>query len=437
MKFANIDMSLPTNVLASGDIVSFGLGDFLQAQTISYLYQYMGVPKEEIQWIRNSELQTYAGEPVLLPINMYAGWPSLPSGGLFSPNIYPVFCGVSFPEELPPKSVEWLKQWEPIGCRDEATYRYLKEQGVDSFLSGCMTIALPKRKEPSGSKVFFVDAPDDVLQYVPESLLQKIVFRNNFFIGSYSAILPQSQDQYARQNYQELAQDAALVVTTRLHVAAPCIAMGIPTIFCAGEVVSSRFSWIDKYIPIYAKGEYDKINWDPPCDLITETEKDMILKTAAEQVWWKYCEYQHQNSRDKITAHYLNRKKTKTCTRKEQIPLIVSDVLKKHSGEEPFRYALWGLHYRARWIYDAIQEQCPSAELTAVYDTYKTGEYLGHTIMHPDEIKKHCGGVFHFVCAIGACAPAKELFDKIGLSNSSYCLMEEEFQRIASGHSLF
>lgn len=354
MKFANIDMSLPTDNLAGKNIISFNLGDFLQTNAISYLYQYMGISKKEIQWIRNRELQTYAGEPVLLPINIMAAWPALPSGGLFSPNIFPVFCGVSFPEELPAKSVEWIRQWEPVGCRDEATYRYLKEQGVDSFLSGCMTIALPKRKEPSGSKVFFVDAPDDILHYAPENLLSNAVFRNNFFIGDYSDLLPESPNLYIRRRYHELAQEAALVVTSRLHVAAPCIAMGIPTIVCVGKFVSSRFSWIDKYVPIYTKKDYDKINWNPPHGLIAEEEKELILKTAAEQVWWKYYQYQHQNSCEKITAHYLDRQKTKTCTRKEQIPQIVSDVLKKHSGAEPFRYALWGIHYRARWIYDAI-----------------------------------------------------------------------------------
>ncbi|HIP92256.1 MAG TPA: hypothetical protein EYH25_02205 [Thermotoga sp.] len=40
------------------------------------------------------------------------------------------------------KTVEYLKKYEPIGCRDEYTRDLLKSKGVDAYFSGCLTLTL-------------------------------------------------------------------------------------------------------------------------------------------------------------------------------------------------------------------------------------------------------------------------------------------------------
>ncbi|GAE09109.1 hypothetical protein JCM10914_5455 [Paenibacillus sp. JCM 10914] len=54
------------------------------------------------------------------------------------------------------------------------------------------------------------------------------------------------------------------------------MAMGIPVILVS-ENFDGRFSWIDKYLPLYTPGEFSEINWNPsPVDY--EEDKKIIKK---------------------------------------------------------------------------------------------------------------------------------------------------------------
>ena len=52
------------------------------------------------------------------------------------------------------------------------------------------------------------------------------------------------------------------MITSRLHCAAPCAAMGIPVIFAVTER-SSRFAWIETLLPVYTPEQYAHIDWNP------------------------------------------------------------------------------------------------------------------------------------------------------------------------------
>ena len=107
----------------------------------------IGIEMQSVIRIPYQDLKSYSGEPVILPVNIYVNWLPLPSGALFSDSIYPVFLGVSFPYEIDDHLATWLKHWEPIGCRDEDTYRRVVTKGIDAYIAGCLTITLPERKK--------------------------------------------------------------------------------------------------------------------------------------------------------------------------------------------------------------------------------------------------------------------------------------------------
>lgn len=54
-----------------------------------------------------------------------------------------------------------------------------------------------------------------------------------------------------------------------MHIASPCIGMGVPVVLVR-KSIDYRFSWIDKYIPIYTEKDVNNINWYP--EAITEIE---------------------------------------------------------------------------------------------------------------------------------------------------------------------
>ena len=77
------------------------------------------------------------------------------------------------------KNLEYLKEHEPIGCRDYYTVGLLKEKGIDAYFSGCMTLTLSETCRYNGNKregIYFVDASvERIHKYdYPTLLLQSL-----------------------------------------------------------------------------------------------------------------------------------------------------------------------------------------------------------------------------------------------------------------------
>lgn len=128
---------------------------------------------------------------------------------------------------LQPDSVAYFKRFEPIGCRDRQTRDWLLEKGVDAYYSKCLTLTFPKReKVPKDGKIFLVD----VFSYYP---LPKYLRKKGVIVGhGISNILGDPVKRTVAKRVLEVYRDeAALVVTSRLHAAMPCIAMGIPVVY--------------------------------------------------------------------------------------------------------------------------------------------------------------------------------------------------------------
>ncbi len=123
-------------------------------------------------------------------------------------------------------SIAYLKTQEPIGCRDRQTRDWLRERGVDAFYSKCLTLTFPKREStPENGKVFLVD-----VEYypIPKSLRKKGVKVSQMTVPFYD---DDTKRKMMRQLLETYKKEAALVVTSKLHCAMPCLAMGIPVVF--------------------------------------------------------------------------------------------------------------------------------------------------------------------------------------------------------------
>ncbi len=116
-----------------------------------------------------------------------------------------------------------------IGCRDIATYRYLRENGFkNAYFSGCMSLTLEKRVKVLGDNVYLVDVSKNEVSNFKFGKRKVIEYNNCIRINGRTW---DEMMKIAEDRYNEIRDYASLVITRRLHVYMPCLAMGIPVIY--------------------------------------------------------------------------------------------------------------------------------------------------------------------------------------------------------------
>lgn len=292
------------------------LGDIVQTFAIDLIYQRMGVSADDIINISVEELGSYQGEEVILPIDGYFKYskacPAFPT----SKYIRPVFLGVHAPSKEYMRYSEFWSANGPIGCRDEATMAAMRKWGYDAYLTGCMTVLFPKRVlAPKQPHVFVVDAHPAIFKYIPENLKSYTEFvsqeiKVDLLEDKVHAAI--KNETITKQLYDRYRDEATLVITSRLHCAAPCIAMGIPTIVVKNGF-DNRFGWIDKFIHLYTMDEFDAIDWEPaPVDL--EQFKERLYHAAISMIKLDA----DLDELERIHIEYMSRERKKLST-----PLLV------------------------------------------------------------------------------------------------------------------
>lgn len=183
------------------------------------------------------------------------------------------------PLMLSEKGIAYLKKHQPIGCRDQFSVDTLKAKGIDAYFTGCLTLTLDSYKvddSERGDDIYIVDPlygyPSwEKVTYDYKRFLRSLQNGDVFKIGKKKAHLSnfidedlmntahfvnQEPDGKILNDDQKfaMAEDilkkyakAKLVITSRIHCALPCLAMGTPVIFVNGFasfVDSCRFEGI-------------------------------------------------------------------------------------------------------------------------------------------------------------------------------------------------
>jgi len=220
-------------------------------------------------FINRERLGEYDGDPVKLIMN---GW--------FTHNIHnwvpsekidPIF--VSFhmnntaaPYMLSEKGIEYLKKHQPIGCRDKFTAQTLNEKGIDAFFTGCLTLTLDSYKVDDslrGDEIYIVDPlynypRSEKVFYNAKLTIKNILNGAAFQLGKKKKHLKNfiskevldtaefinqepPSNQFSDEEKFKMAETllnkyarAKLVITSRIHCALPCLALGTPVIFING-----------------------------------------------------------------------------------------------------------------------------------------------------------------------------------------------------------
>ena len=179
---------------------------------------------------------------------------------------------------------DFLKKYGPVGARDTETVKRLEKNEIEAYFSGCMTLTIDKfPKVRKKKKICLVDVGQEVEQKVKQSSSSKIYNvgyssraeienlkqNSSYEIETLTHFLNQSETEKKSvqdrmedvKNLLKKYQEAKLVITTRLHVALPCVALGTPVIVLHKEVFDEdRLGTYFNLFMNYAEEEFLKMD---------------------------------------------------------------------------------------------------------------------------------------------------------------------------------
>lgn len=252
------------------------IGDYIQALAASQFFPNID------GFVNREGLADYYGEECRVIMN---GW-FMHNPDQWPPNekIHPFFISfhinvMAAEKMLDENGINYLRQFEPIGCRDVYTCNLLKGHGIEAYFSGCLTLTLGRDYCFNGKRngVFFVDPYipkldsiyilyKDIVCLLIHPLLnykisRKFIFNQSIikrslkiarFVRLYSRIftnetltsaiyISQQNQLYSTLNNKERMQEAerlvrlyaraCFVVTNRIHCALPCLGLGTSVYF--------------------------------------------------------------------------------------------------------------------------------------------------------------------------------------------------------------
>lgn len=414
MKYALLTYS--KRPMRNNGVIRLNIGDPIQTYAMKYIYSLMGVREEELVEVSRYHSKSYNGDYVILPYNCFnriynqSGYEynSLP----LSNKIIPVFLSFHLHSRvIDERILSNLKQYQPIGCRDEETMINMRNHDITAYVSGCVTAVLPRRMtKPQNGKVFFVDIPDNLMKYIPDKLIE-----NGEFINHHVVFERSSNEEYmVEEEYQKFynlgisqlmkyKEEAKLVVTSRLHAASPCMAMGIPVIL-VNDSFDGRFSWIGKYLPLYTKETYEQIDWYPNM-VDYEHIKKNIIQVFMQQIkdsYDKYVGIYNISSFYELRADIIYNSELKNAIKK----LPFSDAKNIH-------YGIWGLTTLAETLKNIIEDNCNSWKFVNAVDKICNGTFEGCKVIMPSEIQSQNEEIIYFIIPESAHKEATEILTSI------------------------
>jgi hypothetical protein len=236
------------------------LGDYVQSTAAKQFFPAVNA------FIPRDHMNAYKGDPVKMIMN--AWYMDLPENFPPSAEVNPLYVSIHINSTIAekiftPDSIAHFKKFEPIGCRDFYTRDMLRSKGINAYYSGCMTLTLGEsyKRDNITDDVFFIDVMYDSMslgelikqplrfgkrilngrafefshrkkvlsKYFDEELLSKAKFETQIL-----PYISAKEGFKLADDFLKRLANAKLVVTSRIHTALPCLAMGTPVIFVNG-----------------------------------------------------------------------------------------------------------------------------------------------------------------------------------------------------------
>ncbi len=177
---------------------------------------------------------------------------------------YVALCASNLPDTQATR--DHLAASGPIGCRDRHTVKFCENRGLDCYFASCPSILLERDFDGEGAgydpggPIVLVDVNPKRLPPFGVSSRPFICLTNRVRVGDYA-------DQEARfvalRRRLRVLRSASLVITNRLHVAMPCMGMGVPVIMVEADEISFRLTALPPWLKVHHKAELRGITLDP------------------------------------------------------------------------------------------------------------------------------------------------------------------------------
>lgn len=239
------------------------LGDDIQSYSIKKL-----LPKVDY-FIEREKLNEFISNDNEVVKTIIGGWYnhdkfSFPP----SPFINPFFISIHLTDELTNQKpcyftnyfLNYLKKYEPIGLRDDVVKKYLDESGIENYFSGCTTLTLEKFKNVKKTDNICLVDLDYFTTANIKSKFKNVITVTHYVDKDYTSMSYDERFNYV-ENVLKTYQSSKMVITTRLHCALPCLALGVPVLLVYDGTnidISNRLSKYTKMVNYVSKEEFQK-----------------------------------------------------------------------------------------------------------------------------------------------------------------------------------
>ena len=212
-------------------------------------------------------------------LNCPEAWPP-------SRNIDPLLISMHFASNdfthdviLSKESKEYLKEYGPVGCRDEFSANLLNDNGIDAYFSGCMSLTLDSGNKynqlDEGNEYILIncDNSQELISYLKDKTDKKIYsFYQDFapsFKKAWLGQIPKSlynhtsywnseEKFFLAENLLRMYENASCVITDRLHCALPTLALKTPVLLFNTRSKQDRFEGLYDLFVVSNMKEYEK-----------------------------------------------------------------------------------------------------------------------------------------------------------------------------------
>lgn len=378
------------------------LGDPIQSYAVKLLYKEMGIKESDIIPIPRYDMSNYDGEECICVVNTCSTYEELAYDSYFMPpsdKIHAIPFSLHINRKIPEEELEFYRSCIDVGCRDVYTEKKLAELGINSYLTGCLSLTFPRRtvtQDENAKNVYLIDVQTEFKKLIPKEIMSEAIelssiYRFDITHGSNRMTQQEAFDYHRRGEERiELLRDTAkLVITSRLHAAAPCLAMGIPVIMTKHD---DRFGFIDRFLPSYTNWDTDCIDWNPKIVDIEE-EKNIIKQTFFDRILYE---------KNKILL-----KKMWAANHIDEEPQYEPQTKSALEGicfqNSNFRYAVLGIISSVSYfVPDIIHELYPEAQLVCGIDSYVKKDFFGKKTIGIEEIPKLDKDIVIITAVLGA-----------------------------------
>lgn len=196
---------------------------------------------------------------------------------------------------------DYLRQFDSIGARDPSTLNMLRSKKINSYLSGCLTLTIDL-PEYSGerSEIILVDIDREDERLIRERYPKSIIHNVTHNVDPNKHQLVSVEKRF--KNVEELLlryKKAKCVITSRLHCALPCLALGTPVLLSYKPEYKDRMDGFLELLHVYEQGNIDDDAMYFDLDNPPANKTDYIkIRNALED---KCCNFIKRAEREEVT----------------------------------------------------------------------------------------------------------------------------------------